>query len=59
MSSIVLTKGQEEGTKKIIDWYQKQNVQEFKLAGYAGTGKSYMVRNVIDELRKVTCKAFQ
>ena len=50
MGSIVLTQGQAEGTKKIIDWYQKQNIQEFKLAGYAGTGKSFMVSNVIDEL---------
>lgn len=50
MSSIVLTRGQEEGTKKILDWYSNQNNQEFKLAGYAGTGKSFMVRNVIDEL---------
>lgn len=50
MGSITLTQGQEEGVKKIKSWYNAQNIQEFKLAGYAGTGKSFMVQHTINEL---------
>lgn len=32
------------------DWYRKQNKQIFKLAGYAGTGKTKVARHIIDAL---------
>lgn len=50
MSSFVLTRGQEIGLKLIENWYRSQNEQIFKLAGYAGTGKSFMSRQTIKNL---------
>lgn len=51
MVSVTLTQGQTSGIKKIKNWYGNQNEQIFKLAGYAGTGKSFMTQQAIDELR--------
>jgi exodeoxyribonuclease V len=46
----LLTKRQKEGSDQIKKWFKDQNNQIFVLAGYAGTGKSFMTKQAIDEL---------
>lgn len=47
----MLTRRQSEASRLIRGWYKKSNEQRFILAGYAGTGKSYMIRYVIEGLK--------
>ena len=48
--NITLTDGQSNAFKKGKKWYKKQNKQVFRIAGYAGTGKSTIVFALIEEL---------
>jgi exodeoxyribonuclease V len=48
-----LTKQQEEAKNKILEWYQTCRAtgkQTFTLAGYAGTGKTFLINNIIESL---------
>ena len=47
---LTLTEGQSKAFKKGIKWYKKQNKQVFRIAGYAGTGKSTIVFALIEAL---------
>lgn len=46
----MLTERQREGVRRIKHWFRKGTKQMFILAGYAGTGKSYLTNFAIDEL---------
>ena len=46
---MILTKGQEKGLKTAIERY-KQNFKYVTISGYAGTGKSTLVRFIIEAL---------
>ncbi|MCA1021493.1 ATP-dependent RecD-like DNA helicase [Halobacillus litoralis] len=46
----MLTPTQKEGSEKIKKWFKSGTKQIFTLAGYAGTGKSFMTDTVIKEL---------
>jgi exodeoxyribonuclease V len=62
LSAITLTPEQEEGVTKIVDWLGasdsvdllavNQSKDEFKLGGYAGTGKTTIIRTILYELAK-------
>lgn len=47
---VELTEKQEKAAKQIIDWFFRPGDMEFYLAGYAGTGKSTIVSEVIKRL---------
>jgi exodeoxyribonuclease-5 len=49
---VELTTQQQEVRLKIIDWFKniKQNKQLFILQGYAGTGKTFLINHIIDDL---------
>ena len=46
---MILTKGQEKGLKTAIERY-KQNFKYVTISGYAGSGKSTLVRFIIDAI---------
>jgi exodeoxyribonuclease-5 len=48
-----LTAQQQEARVRIIDWYKtikETNKQFFLLNGYAGTGKTFLINHIIDDL---------
>lgn len=47
---ITLTKGQLKAKNKLKKWYKNKDEQVFKIAGYAGTGKTTIVFDLINEL---------
>ena len=46
----MLNKQQQDALNKAKDWYQAGNEQIFKLAGYAGTGKTFTARAIAEAL---------
>lgn len=50
MSEIVLSEVQQMAIDAIQDWWYFSDEQEFYLAGYAGTGKSTIVKEIIESL---------
>lgn len=52
MSDIVLTDMQADGVRKAKEWFTTQTAvqQTFRIFGYAGAGKTTVVRNLIGEL---------
>lgn len=48
--NVVLDKSQQDAADKIESWFKKGDEQVFKLAGLAGTGKSTIVKYIIDQL---------
>jgi exodeoxyribonuclease V len=51
LTSITLSDMQRDAVDKAKKWYEKQDKQTFTIAGYAGTGKSTIVKAMIDELQ--------
>lgn len=51
LNSIILNKGQKNAKEGIIKWYKKQNEQIVTLAGFAGTGKTFLIQHIIEELK--------
>lgn len=50
--NIQLTDEQELALTKVFDWFYNQpNKQEFRLGGYAGTGKTTLVNALLDPMR--------
>jgi exodeoxyribonuclease-5 len=53
-SSIVLSKQQQEAKDLFINWYNDEHARKrqpvFVLAGYAGTGKSFTTKSIIEEV---------
>lgn len=47
---ITFTDGQKEAIDRLLFWYKIENEQVFTLFGYAGTGKTTIIRYIIDEL---------
>ena len=64
-TSIELAPQQLEAKQLILDWYEALTDEEndssihplFKLFGYAGTGKTTIIRQIIDELNIEACFA--
>lgn len=53
LPSVVLTEEQQLAVSKILDWMKDDlGAREFKLGGYAGTGKTTIIKHIIAELRK-------
>ncbi|GLO68365.1 MULTISPECIES: ATP-dependent DNA helicase [Oceanobacillus] len=50
MKSIILTKEQEDAVKGIKEWFNKGERQHFVLAGFAGTGKTFLVDHLIQQM---------
>lgn len=48
----MLSKQQEIAYKKINEWLVDKDKQEFMLAGYAGTGKTYLCKHLIENINK-------
>lgn len=46
---ITLTSDQENAKKLIIEWYLNLDTQCFVLSGYAGTGKTFLLKHVVCE----------
>lgn len=46
---IILTSDQENAKKSIIEWYLNLDTQCFVLSGYAGTGKTFLLKHVVCE----------
>lgn len=46
----MLTVKQKQGLSEIRDWFTKERKQIFTLAGYAGTGKSFLTQYAIESL---------
>lgn len=46
----MLNTQQQDALNKAKEWYRKGNEQVFKLAGYAGTGKTFTARAIAEEL---------
>lgn len=53
--TLVLTEEQNEAIERIIEWYTNGNNQEFHLGGYAGTGKTTIIRVLRERLKARTC----
>lgn len=50
-NNIILTSGQEKGKKLAIEWFKSNSSKQiFEIAGYAGTGKTTLVKYIIEEL---------
>ena len=48
---IILNEQQDECVKKAVDWYKKvSSKQTFEISGPAGSGKTTIVRTIIQEL---------
>lgn len=50
--TLTLTQEQSNALDRIVDWAKKKESRQFTLAGYAGTGKTTIMRTVIDQLPK-------
>lgn len=50
MSSFLLTSEQDASVKGIKEWFNKKNKSSCTLVGYAGTGKTFLVNYIINEL---------
>lgn len=46
-----LTRGQENALNKAVMWWNLDNSIPFEIAGYAGTGKSFLVNKIIEKLK--------
>lgn len=44
---ILLTSNQENAKKSIMEWFLNLDTQVFVLSGYAGTGKTFLLRHVV------------
>ena len=49
---MTLNAKQQDALNKAKEWYQHGDEQIFKLAGYAGTGKTYTARAISDEIAR-------
>lgn len=54
----MLNKKQTAAVDKVKKWYETGNEQVFKLAGYAGTGKTYTAGIIAEEVRNAAFCAF-
>jgi len=55
---ITLTEEQHEAVKRIKEWFAKPGVPEFRLGGYAGTGKTTVIKHILkslEECEKAVC----
>ena len=50
MSEITLKKGQEIAVKRVTMWYELEDNLICRIGGYAGTGKSFIIKYIIKEL---------
>lgn len=59
-AKIVLTPEQQEATQRIGAWYKTRNQPIYRLGGYAGTGKTTIIKDIIrdGEFGSVACAAF-
>ena len=55
MEDIILNEDQKIARDKIIDWYEhhKDTKPIFTLAGYAGTGKTFLVKHIVNDELKI------
>ena len=51
----MLTMGQETGRHRINDWYHKRVSNVFRLGGPAGTGKSYLIQCIAEDVGVDKC----
>lgn len=56
ISSRDFTSDQREAVDRIVEWYKNSSKQEFRLAGYAGTGKSSLISLLPSLLHKAVNK---
>lgn len=49
---ITLTEEQSQAVNMIDDWMKDPDLEEFRLGGYAGTGKTTVIRYILDQLRR-------
>src|SRR6478609_4079187 len=52
MSDITLTDEQSLALTKIIDWFNLPSIPAFHFGGYAGTGKTTVIKSICSELGK-------
>ena len=52
--SITYTDEQDAAISSILDWWSKGGEQVFKLHGYAGTGKTTVIQEVVRQIRRAT-----
>lgn len=56
LGDITLTEEQQTAITKIQDWFDKPGFSEFRLGGYAGTGKTTIIKTLIDPKRNGNMK---
>jgi len=49
-TGIQLSEEQEQAKEQVLDWFNEGEKQEFRLGGYAGTGKTTLVQAILDEI---------
>lgn len=49
MEDVTLTPDQEKAKEYMLDWYFNRAAQVFTLAGYAGTGKTFLINHVVKD----------
>lgn len=52
---LILTEEQQHAVSVILEWMEQDDKPEFKLGGYAGTGKTTVIKTLLKELRKKYC----
>ena len=53
MDNFTLTDGQQEALEKSVEWYKNRSGQQiFRIYGYAGTGKTYLIERIVEALSK-------
>jgi exodeoxyribonuclease-5 len=59
-AQIILTPEQQEGSQRIQEWYKTRHTPIYRLGGFAGTGKTTLIKHVIKEGKygNVACCAF-
>lgn len=50
MSNFVLNEGQEKTVQEAVHWFKNESSQVFEIAGFAGSGKSVVLHEIIDRL---------
>ncbi len=50
--ALVLTEEQQQAVARIMAWTKNASSGEYKLGGYAGTGKTTVIKTILEQLRK-------